>query len=99
MDNNILLILNETIKERKNNPSPSSYTTTLLEGGANKIIKKLGEENAEFIKAFLTEPPHETVCEAADYLYHLMVALRYKNIDFTDVLKELENRHSPKGDK
>ena len=49
---NILLILNETIKERQQNPSPASYTTTLLEGGANKIIKKLGEENAEFIKAF-----------------------------------------------
>ena len=54
---NILLTLNETIKERQKNPSPSSYTTTLLEGGANKIIKKLGEENAEFIKAVLTEPP------------------------------------------
>ena len=51
---NILLILNETIKDRHQNPSPASYTTTLFEGGANKIIKKLGEENAEFIKAFLT---------------------------------------------
>lgn len=99
MDNNILLILNETIKERKKNPSPSSYTTTLLEGGANKIIKKLGEENAEFIKAFLTEPPYETACEAADYIYHLMVALQYKNIDFTEVLKELNKRHSPNGEK
>ncbi len=96
---NILLILNETIKERHQNPSPASYTTTLLEGGANKIIKKLGEENAEFIKAFLTEPPYETAAEAADYIYHLMVALRFKGIDFTEVLKELEKRHAPKGDK
>ena len=55
---NILLILNETIKDRHQNPSPASYTTTLFEGGANKIIKKLGEENAEFIKSFLTEPPY-----------------------------------------
>ncbi len=96
---NILLILNETIKERQQNPSPASYTTTLLEGGANKIIKKLGEENAEFIKAFLTEPPYETAAEAADYIYHLMVALCFKGIDFTEVLKELEKRHAPKGDK
>ncbi len=51
---NILQTLNDTIKERQSNPSPASYTTTLLEGGSNKIIKKLGEENAEFIKAFLT---------------------------------------------
>ncbi|WP_242348159.1 phosphoribosyl-ATP diphosphatase [Mucispirillum schaedleri] len=96
---NILLILNETIKDRHQNPSPASYTTTLFEGGANKIIKKLGEENAEFIKAFLTEPPYETAAEAADYIYHLMVALRFKGIDWTDVLKELEKRHAPKGDK
>ena len=67
---NILLILNETIKE-----------------------------NAEFIKAFLTEPPYETAAEAADYIYHLMVALRFKGIDWTDVLKELEKRHALKGDK
>ena len=87
---NILLILNETIKDRHQNPSPASYTTTLFEGGANKIIKKLGEENAEFIKAFLTEPPYETAAEAADYIYHLMVALLFKGIDLTDVLKELE---------
>ena len=96
---NILLILNETIKDRHQNPSPASYTTTLFEGGAYKIIKKLGEENAEFIKAFLTEPPYETAAEAADYIYHLMVALRFKGIDWTDVLKELEKRHALKGDK
>ena len=96
---NILLILNETIKDRHQNPSPASYTTTLFEGGANKIIKKLGDENAEFIKAFLTEPPYETAAEAADYIYHLMVALRFKGIDWTDVLKELEKRHALKGDK
>ena len=96
---NILLILNETIKDRHQNPSPASYTTTLFEGGANKIIKKLGEENAEFIKAFLTEPPYETAAEAADYIYHLMVALRFKGIDWTDVLKEIEKRHALKGEK
>lgn len=92
----ILQILNETIKDRQANPDPSSYTTTLLNGGANKIIKKLGEENAEFIKAFLTEAPYETASEAADYIYHLMVALRFKGIDFNEVLKILENRHNPK---
>lgn len=95
MDNNILLVLNDVIKKRQSEPKASSYTTSLLEGGANKIIKKLGEENAEFIKAMLTEPQKETVCEAADYIYHLIVALRFKGIDFTEVLKELEKRHAP----
>ena len=96
---NILLIINETIKERQQNPITASYNNKLIEGGANKIIKKLGEENVEFIKAFLTEQPYETAAEAADYIYHLMVALRFKGIDFTEVLKELEKRHAPKGDK
>lgn len=99
MNTDIIVKLNETIKNYKENPSDSSYTCKLFQGGENKIIKKLGEENAEFIKAFLTEPNDKIASEAADYLYHLIVALHYKDIDFADVLSVLTSRHQEKTSK
>lgn len=96
MEKNFLLELDEVIKDRQLNPSPASYTTALFEGGSNKMIKKLGEENAEFIKAFLTESPEEVKGEAADYIYHLMVALRFRGISMADIIAELEKRHGSK---
>ncbi len=89
----IILRLNEIIRDRKLNESDGSYTCSLLKAGENKLIKKLGEENAEFIRAFLVQDDKEIVGEAADYIYHLMVALRYKDIDFKYVMAELEDRH------
>ncbi|MCA1933271.1 MAG: phosphoribosyl-ATP diphosphatase [Calditerrivibrio sp.] len=81
-----------TIKDRKIHPKEGSYTNSLFNAGENKIVKKLGEENAEFIKAFLTEPKDRIVGEAADIIYHLMVALEYKDIDFNELLLELKSR-------
>ncbi|KAA0258658.1 phosphoribosyl-ATP diphosphatase [Deferribacter autotrophicus] len=81
------------IKDRKTNPKEGSYTNTLLSAGENKIIKKLGEEFAEFLKAYLTEPEDRVVSEFADLFYHFLVAFEYKDIDFANVLKELESRH------
>jgi phosphoribosyl-ATP pyrophosphohydrolase/phosphoribosyl-ATP pyrophosphohydrolase/phosphoribosyl-AMP cyclohydrolase len=93
MELSFLETLIKIIRDRKLNPSENSYTSKLLSGGENKIIKKLGEENAEFILAFLKESDERVISEAADYLYHLLVALEYKNISFEKVIKELENRH------
>lgn len=93
MELSFLETLIKIIRDRKLNPSENSYTSKLLSGGENKIIKKLGEENAEFILAFLKESNERVISEAADYLYHLLVALEYKNISFEKVIKELENRH------
>lgn len=93
MELSFLETLIKIIRDRKLNPLENSYTSKLLSGGENKIIKKLGEENAEFILAFLKESNERVISEAADYLYHLLVALEYKNISFEKVIKELENRH------
>ncbi|UOD35787.1 phosphoribosyl-ATP diphosphatase [Deferribacteraceae bacterium V6Fe1] len=93
MDLSFLETLIKIIHDRKINPSESSYTAKLFEGGENKIIKKLGEENAEFIQAFLIQSDDRIISEAADYLYHLIVALEYKNISFESVVDELKKRH------
>lgn len=99
MNADIITRLNDIIKERKENPTEESYTCKLFMGGDNKIIKKLGEENAELIKALLTETSDKIAGEAADCLYHIMVALRHKNVDFGSVLQILEERHTLKSAK
>ena len=86
----------ETIKDRSNNPKPKSYTNLLLEGGDNKILKKIGEESAEFVMACKDNDSGSISNEAADLIFHLQVALKYHNVEWRDVLKVLENRRFPK---
>jgi len=97
MNVEIIEKLVEVVRERKANPSDNSYTCQLLNGGANKIIKKLGEENAELIKAILTEEDKDVAGEAADFLYHLIVALEFRGVQFEDVLGVLEDRFGKSG--
>ena len=85
--------LSSLIHERRVKPMAGSYTCSLFEAGENKIIKKLGEENAEYIRAFLTQPDNELAGEAADYIYHLMVSLEYRGVSFDAVAKILEERY------
>jgi len=92
MNVEIIEKLVNVIRERKANPSDESYTCKLFQGGSNKIIKKLGEENAEIIKALLTEKDKDVAAEAADYLYHLIVALEHRGVKFEDTLQVLTDR-------
>lgn len=93
MDTQIFDMLSRLIAERKRSPEEGSYTCKLFAGGENLLIKKLGEENAEYIKAFLTGSDDELAAEAADYLYHLMVSLEYRGVGFGKVVEVLARRH------
>ncbi len=84
----------QTIKDRDLNPQPDSYTNSLLEGGDNKILKKIGEEAAEVVMACKDKNKESIANEAADLIYHLQVALRYNNVDWKDVLAILHKRRS-----
>lgn len=97
MNTQIIERLVEVIRERKNNPSDNSYTCQLFEGGENKIIKKLGEEHAELLKSLLKEPDEEVAMEAADFIYHLIVALEFRNVKFENVIGVLEGRFGKSG--
>tara|TARA_B100000678_G_scaffold276502_1_gene269405 strand:+ start:515 stop:814 length:300 start_codon:yes stop_codon:yes gene_type:complete len=83
------------IKERKNSSPDKSYTSSLLSGGLDKCIDKLEEEFGELKEALNTK--NNEVHEAADLLYHLLVALEAADIKFGDVLKELEKRKKQSG--
>jgi phosphoribosyl-ATP pyrophosphohydrolase len=47
----------------------------LFEGGDNRILKKIGEESAEFVMACKDDNSEEIAGEAADIVFHLQVAL------------------------
>tara|TARA_Y100001968_G_scaffold320255_1_gene352967 strand:- start:116 stop:781 length:666 start_codon:yes stop_codon:yes gene_type:complete len=82
----------KTIEERYSNPEPESYTNSLLKGGDNKILKKIGEESAEFVMACKDNNIESISNEAADLIFHLQVALKYHNVNWSDVQKTLLKR-------
>ncbi len=82
----------KVIENRKNNPEEGSYTNSLLKEGDNKILKKIGEETAEFIMACKDKDPTLVSNEAADLVFHLQVALAHQNVSWKEVLKVLDKR-------
>ena len=93
---NICSELFNTLNERSINPYEESYTTHLLTKGSNTILKKIGEETAEFIMACQDNDKNSISNEAADIIYHLQVALLHKGVAWRDVLTVLESRRKVK---
>jgi len=88
-------ILSEVYKvicQRRDNPSEKSYTSKLLAGGDNKILKKIGEESAEVVMACKDNDPASIAGEVADLFYHTLVALSYHQVDLREVYLELYRR-------
>jgi phosphoribosyl-ATP pyrophosphohydrolase len=85
----------EIIKDRKNKDKNSSYTSSLLSSGVKGCLDKLDEEFNELKEAI--KKNDNIVHEAADTIYHLLVSLEAANIDFDDVLNELEKRKKQSG--
>ena len=87
----------QVICERATSKSTEkSYVRHLLfhEKGMDKSLEKVGEEATEFILACKNGVEERTVEEAADLMFHLMVALKAANVDFALVEKELEVRRA-----
>jgi phosphoribosyl-ATP pyrophosphohydrolase/phosphoribosyl-AMP cyclohydrolase len=84
--------LYNVIKDRKENPKEGSYTNYLFDKGIDKILKKVGEENAEVIIAAKNSSKDEVKYEAADLLYHLMVLLVEMDMSMDDICDELQKR-------
>ena len=89
---NTITKLIEILEERKKENPKNSYTSSLLNEGAEICCKKLGEESSELIIASMKGNKEEIKNEAADLIYHLLVLLISKKIDFKDVLSILEDR-------
>jgi len=86
--------LKHVIRNRKNNPTDQSYTTSLFKKGVNKIAQKVGEEAVELVIEAKDDNKDLFLGEAADLLFHYMVLLEQKGYDFDEVIDVLEQRHS-----
>lgn len=89
--------LYHTIQERKNEDTAKSYTSKLLNGNQNSMLKKIVEEAGEFCFAIKDNNTDEAIYEAADITYHVLVALASKNISPDRVKQELARRFGISG--
>lgn len=85
--------LKAVIRDRKNNPSEKSYTASLFEKGTNKIAQKVGEEAVELVIEAMDSNDDLFKGEAADLLFHYLVLLEQRGIDFDEIIEELRKRH------
>jgi phosphoribosyl-ATP pyrophosphohydrolase/phosphoribosyl-AMP cyclohydrolase len=90
----ILTQLSDIIAQRAAERPGGSYTVKLLDGGVDRIGKKIGEEAAEVIIAAKNGAPDELRWELSDLLYHSLVLLEQQGVPLETVWDELRRRHS-----
>ncbi len=85
--------LKAVIRDRKDNPSEKSYTASLFEKGTNKIAQKVGEEAVELVIEAMDNNDDLFKGEAADLLFHYLVLLEQRGMDFDEIIEVLKSRH------
>ena len=86
--------VDDTVRRRAEAPPGSSYTQRLL-ADRNLRLKKLGEEAAELVLACADADQARVAEEAADLVYHAIVALRAVGVGLEDVQRVLAGRAAP----
>jgi phosphoribosyl-ATP pyrophosphohydrolase len=84
--------LDAIVAARAGASAETSYTKSLLDAGASRVAKKLGEEAVELAIAAVEGDRRAIVLESADVLYHLLVLLRSRAVPLQDVMAELAER-------
>jgi phosphoribosyl-ATP pyrophosphohydrolase/phosphoribosyl-AMP cyclohydrolase len=74
----------------------TSYTARLFAKGPDHVLKKIGEEATEVVLAAKAETDQRLAEEAADLVYHLLVALRQRGLGVEHVLETLKSRRAGK---
>jgi phosphoribosyl-ATP pyrophosphohydrolase/phosphoribosyl-AMP cyclohydrolase len=92
-----LLSLEEEIRERASSSAAKSYTRWLLDAGVEKIGDKVTEEAGELSTALRSETDERVVNEAGDVLYHVLVGLRARGIEWRRVVEILAARAGRSG--
>ncbi|WOR15079.1 phosphoribosyl-ATP diphosphatase [Hyphomonas sp. FCG-A18] len=92
-----LAYLAETVDERAEGNSETSYTAKLLSKGSLHCGKKIAEEGAELALALAAQGEAESAAEAADLIYHMLVGLRSKGVTLDDVAAALMKRQGMSG--
>jgi phosphoribosyl-ATP pyrophosphohydrolase len=89
--------LDRVIASRAQSDAAASYTKALLDAGAARTAKKLGEEAVEAVIAGVQGDKEALKAEAADVLYHLLVLLRVAEVPLSEVMSVLESRTAQSG--
>jgi phosphoribosyl-ATP pyrophosphohydrolase len=87
----------DTILQRRNADSESSYVASLFAKGHKKIAQKIGEEATEVVLAASGGERREIISESADLLFHLMVLWAAHGIAPDNVAAELSAREGMSG--
>jgi len=85
--------LDALVAQRECERPAGSYTTKLFEGGIRRIAQKVGEEGVETALAAVAQDEAALRSESADLIFHLLVLLRARGVEFADVVEELRARH------
>ena len=85
------------INSRANADPSESWTAKLLAQGPEKCAEKFGEEAVEAIIEAVKGDNNALISEAADVIFHYLVMLKSREINFDDVMKELKIRTNKSG--
>lgn len=96
-DAGVLDMLETVLQSRRDSDAGKSYTKSLLDAGAGKILAKIAEEHGELAAEIPEGPRDKVVHETADLIFHVMVGLVWRDIPVADVWRELERRFGTSG--
>ncbi len=80
------------LESRKAELPEGSYTTALLSGPQDKLLKKIAEEAGEVIIAARDSDVDRIRYEIADLVYHLLVVMVREGLTLDDLAAELSER-------
>lgn len=86
--------LEKIIRQRIESSNEESYTAGLVAEGTKRLAQKVGEEGVELALAAHAGDRDETIDEAADLLYHMIVLLTDQGIQLAEIADRLESRHA-----
>ncbi|GJL55911.1 MAG: histidine biosynthesis bifunctional protein HisIE [Nitrospirales bacterium] len=93
----ILERLYNMVLSRKQEPQSGSYVSKLLDGGLDRILKKVIEESGEVALAAKNRDRDEIVYEVADLWFHTLVMLGEAEIPPKEIFQELGKRFGKSG--
>ncbi|QCI25882.1 bifunctional phosphoribosyl-AMP cyclohydrolase/phosphoribosyl-ATP diphosphatase HisIE [Buchnera aphidicola] len=88
--------LEKIIQSRINTSIQTSYTAKLHNEGINRIAQKVGEEAIEIVIAAINNNELDIINEASDLIYHLLVLLHQRNLNFKNIINNLKVRNKIK---
>jgi phosphoribosyl-ATP pyrophosphohydrolase/phosphoribosyl-AMP cyclohydrolase len=87
--------LEEIVRNRITADTQNSYTARLYSQGTGRMAQKVGEEAVELVIEAMGDNTGLFRNEAADLIFHLLVLMRSKGVDLSDIEEVLLSRHKP----